>query len=338
MSEALRSSLVNPCWDEEYSWLCKQRRHYPANADVWDIRFHWQKEQQVLAQSLQNQTYRFAPLQRIEKATGELIHLWSSRDAMVLKRLANLLPGKLGLSSRCTHVKNHGGLKATVADVQRGLRGYRYVVRTDIRGYYEHIDQSVLLGQLDKVIKERFVLNLLGQVVQRTVHYGGCYRDVRKGISRGCPLSPILGAFYLKSVDEYFAGCNVHYVRYMDDILILTKTRWQLRRALRKLYSLLEPLKLQLHPDKTFIGQIKRGFDFLGYRFSRQPLRMAAVTVERFKARYHRLYEQQKTAPDMGAAVLGDYVTRWRRWAASGLGELQTGLLLSLIPSQSESG
>ena len=65
---------------------------------------------------------------------------------------------------------------------------------------------------------------------------------------------------------------------------------------------------------------------------------LAAVTVERFKARYHRLYEQQKTAPNQGTAVLGDYVTRQRGWAPAGLGELQTGLLLSLITSQPETG
>ena len=85
--------------------------------------------------------------------------------------------------------------------------------------------------------------------------------------------------------------------------------------------DLLRPLKLGLHPDKTFIGPIERGFDFLGYRFSCQPLRLAAVTVERFKARVHRLYEQQQLRPDQGA-MLGDYVTRWRRWAAAGLGGL----------------
>ncbi len=326
MSEALRSSLVNSCWDEEYAWLCKQRRHYPPNADIWHLRFNWPMEQQRLSQLLLSQEFCFEPLQRIEKADGQVIHLWSARDALVLKRLANILPGTLGLFPRCTHVKNHGGLKATVANVQRHLGHYQHVIRTDIIGYYEHIDQSVLLGQLDKVIKDRFVLNLLGQVVRRTVHYGGCYRDIRKGVSRGCPLSPILGAFYLKSVDEYFSQKDLHYVRYMDDILILTKTRWQLRRAIRTLYELLEPLKLELHPLKTFIGLIKRGFDFLGYRFSHQPLRLAAVTVERFKARYHRLYEQQKTAPDKGTDILRDYVTRWRRWAVAGLDELQTSL------------
>jgi hypothetical protein len=28
----------------------------------------------------------------------------------------------------------------------------------------------------------------------------------------------------------------------------------------------LAELKVQQHPDKTFVGRISRGFDFLGYR------------------------------------------------------------------------
>ena len=31
-------------------------------------------------------------------------------------------------------------------------------------------------------------------------------------------------------------------------------------------------LNLEKHPDKTFIGRIERGFDFLGYHFSRAGL------------------------------------------------------------------
>jgi hypothetical protein len=38
-------------------------------------------------------------------------------------------------------------------------------------------------------------------------------------------MSPILGALYLKVLDDHFTNKNLYYVRYMDDILILTKTR-----------------------------------------------------------------------------------------------------------------
>jgi hypothetical protein len=101
------------------------------------------------------------------------------------------------------------------------------------------------------------------------------YWVIRTGISRGCPLSPLLGALYLKVLDQRLSCTEAYYVRYMDDILVLTKTRWQLRRAVRTLNQTFAELKVSPHPDKTFIGRIERGFDFLGYYFCRGPLRLA---------------------------------------------------------------
>jgi hypothetical protein len=40
----------------------------------------------------------------------------------------------------------------------------------------------------------------------------------------------------------------------------------------------LNELHQELHPDKTFIGRISRGFDFLGYRFAPTLTGMAQVT------------------------------------------------------------
>lgn len=120
--------------------------------------------------------------------------------------------------------------------------------------------------------------------------------------------------------DERLGRGGQFYVRYMDDILVLTRTRWQLRRAVRTLNQTFAELKVSQHPDKTFIGRIERGFDFLGYDFSRGPLRPAQQTLQRHEARLHRLYEQRKTAPDC-AVRLDEYVTRWRRWVQAGLGE-----------------
>ncbi len=53
-------------------------------------------------------------------------------------------------------------------------------------------------------------------------------------------------------------------------------------------------LKLKQHPDKTFMGKIERGFDFLGYHFSTEPLQLAKITVKKHVERYSRLYEQLK--------------------------------------------
>jgi RNA-directed DNA polymerase len=248
------------------------------------------------------------------------------RDALVLKALALVVGPLLRVPPRCVHVKGHGGLKAAVREVQQRLSDYGHVLRTDVKGFYESIDQSILLAQLAAQIDHPLVLALLGQAIQRTVARGGLYWDIRTGISRGCPLSPVLGALYLKVLDERLSGTEPYYARYMDDILVLTKTRWQLRRAVRRLNQTFAELKVSQHPDKSFIGRIERGFDFLGYYFCRGPLRLAQQTLQNHATGLHRLYEQQKTVLE-GAACLDEYETRWKRWCRAGLWRLNCSAL-----------
>jgi RNA-directed DNA polymerase len=71
---------------------------------------------------------------------------------------------------------------------------------------------------------------------------------------------------------------------------------------------------VQQHPDKTFIGRIARGFDFLGYRFSSSGLGIAPRTMERFAERMTRLYEQGADANRIGA-----YARHWWRWVQAGV-------------------
>ena len=59
------------------------------------------------------------------------------------------------------------------------------------------------------------------------------------------------------------------YRRFMDDFIVLTTTRWKLKQAVNQR---LNALKLEKHPDKTFIGRTDKGFDFLGYHVSPQGL------------------------------------------------------------------
>ncbi len=58
----------------------------------------------------------------------------------------------------------------------------------------------------------------------------------------------------------------------MDDIIVLAPTRWKPRRAVQTLHREPHALQLEKHPEKTFIGGIEKGFDFLGYRFTPRSL------------------------------------------------------------------
>ena len=77
-----------------------------------------------------------------------------------------------------------------------------------------------------------------------------------------------MDALCLKPLDDQMARMGCCYVRYMDDWVVLAPTRWKLRAAIRTVNQVMAKLGVLQHPDKTSIGRIQRGFDFLGYHFS----------------------------------------------------------------------
>ncbi|MEE9220605.1 MAG: reverse transcriptase domain-containing protein [candidate division NC10 bacterium] len=156
----------------------------------------------------------------------------------------------------------------------------------------------------------------MGQYFRRSSERGGEFWDYEKGISLGCPLSPLMGAFFLHELDQRIAKSGLFYVRFMDDIVVLAPSRWKLRRAVKAVNDVLAGLRLEKHPDKTFIGKIEKGFDFLGYHFSRTGLTVAKATIEKFVERATRLYEQDREEP-LSPSRLGVYARRWLAWAGA---------------------
>ncbi|MEP1352872.1 MAG: reverse transcriptase/maturase family protein [Tateyamaria sp.] len=322
--------------DEAYAWLCHRRRDYPANADIWWFRRNWASENSKLQRRLLTRTYRFDALDRVTLKDGSTVDVWTSRDALVLKALTLCLSDVLPASSSCTHIKGHGGAKEAVRQVAGHLPQHGYVLRTDVKSYYASIDHHLLLERLAEHIADQTVLNLLSQYMRRSICDGGNYIDIERGISLGCPLSPLMAAFYLHELDEQFERTNLFYVRFMDDILILAPTRWKVRKAMAVVRSMLTRLRLDIHPDKTFIGRIATGFDFLGYHFLGGMLSAAEQTVAKMTETAARLYEQKRRGQN--SASLGQYLTRWNGWFRGGLGGLNLCFPLLPHPKPGETG
>jgi hypothetical protein len=306
--------------ERAFAWLCRQRRRWPDAADVWELRRRWPEEKALLSAELRAGSFRFGLLERVEREDGAQIEVFPARDAALLKALALVLGPVLPISRRCVHVKGHGGAKAALRQAAARLRRLPFVLRTDVRGYYASIDPVKLVERLARHVPDPEILRLVAALTARTSTRGGLTFD-SGGLPLGCPLSPLLGAFFLGELDERLEATGLFCVRFMDDVLVLAPTRWKLRRAVRVLNESFAALGLEKHPDKTFIGRAAKGFDFLGYHLSPRGIRLARQTCQRFAVRAARLQERERTgrAPP---GSLGAYVRRWRRWTRSGLGRL----------------
>ena len=271
-------------------------------------------------ESLRTGVYRFDVQSKLTLSCGETIALWSSQDALVIKVLTYIIQERLKpfLLKTCYHLKGNGGLKGAVQDVMNQLPKYKFFCKTDVNSYYDSIDHYTLLMKLHDYINDRIVIGYVWQFLNRCVEWGGLYKDIKRGIPRGSSLSPLIGAFYLMELDQKMARLDVKYFRYMDDIVILAPTRWKLKKAVRVLNRTFNELKLEQHPDKTLIGRVERGFEFLGYYLKPNCLAVSEKTVGRFIERASRLYEQ-------GAdnARIGQYVRNWLRWVRAGLAWLR---------------
>jgi len=62
--------------DDTYRWLCRQRKHFPPDADIWHFRFRYARIKHALLWWINSGQYRFSPQQKIIKSDGQVIHLW----------------------------------------------------------------------------------------------------------------------------------------------------------------------------------------------------------------------------------------------------------------------
>jgi RNA-directed DNA polymerase len=190
----------------------------------------------------------------------------------------------------------------------------RFVARFDIAAYYYSMPHRVLLD----LLAQAGVDTPLRAVVPQYLEAPDPNRTGR-GMTAAEALSPLLGALYLLPLDNAMERLivekRIHYLRYIDDMVIPAKTRRHLRTAIRELIRETLSLGLRLHRDKRFFGRVDSGIDFLGYRIHPScKLPPSAESLQRLATRARRFYEQ-----GAGNSRLRRYVTRWAGWLRGGL-------------------
>jgi hypothetical protein len=68
--------------------------------------------------------------------------------------------------------------------------------------------------------------------------------------------------------DKKISDFELEYLRYSDDILVLGSTQDKLENVKKLIIDELKKLELNIKEDKMFIGEVKNGFDYLGFHFN----------------------------------------------------------------------
>jgi RNA-directed DNA polymerase len=273
MGNIISNSRLNHLFINAYKWLLLKMSHHHSSSDVWDFRRNWNEIKESVIKDFAKGSYILSVQKKIRLSEGEIIALWAPCDALVIKVLTLIIQETLNpfLLKSCYHLKGNGGLKGAVRDLIKLYPEHRFFFKTDVRSYYDSIDHFILYMKLYDYISESTISGYVWQFLKRCVEWGGLYKDIERGIPKGASLSPLLGAFYLLDLDRRMERLDVKYIRYMDDIVILSKTRWKLRKAIKVVNQTFDELRLEKHPEKTVIGRIEKGFDFLGYHISGPP-------------------------------------------------------------------
>lgn len=308
-------------WLQATQWLWQQRKNAPPDADVWDLRFHWQKIQHDLQKQVAQGKYRLKPMLCYRSRSGERLAQWSAADALVLKWLSLQVDGKLPVHERCEHRKHAGGVRASVKRLHQAIQEaqYCFVYRTDIRGYYRHIRKTQAYSQFCRYVRNPVLQDLFRQDLYYSVEDAGEIHTPENGIARGCSLSPLVGASLLYHCDCDFNHTEgIYYARYMDDFMVLTRTRWHLRRCVRRLNEYFDIGGFSIHPDKTYTGRIQHGFDWLGVSFDATGATgLSDRATRHHRERCLRLYEQacrRKLDETAARERVQAYRKRWRTW------------------------
>ena len=202
----------------------------------------------------------------------ESVTVWSYGDRLFVRALLYLIKPVFQhiVSPLCLHLKGPAGVKIAINSLKKALTNgdFHYFIRADISGYYASIDRGLLWQQVETHFDDPRVLNYLHQMINIPIIKNAEVLNERFGIPRRSSLSPFFGALYLNKLDRAFENrSGISYHRYMDDVVVLTRSKNQYLKAKRQMQQILNSLKLRCARSKTKMGLLNRGFHFLGIDF-----------------------------------------------------------------------
>jgi len=273
---------------------CRRLKRNTASA----LRFEMDLERNLmqLHEALQDGTYRPGRSICFVITRPKPREVWAAdfRDRVVHHLLYNkIAPRFLAsfIADSCACIPGRGTLyggkrlEAKVRSVTQNWARPAHYLKCDLANFFVSIDKRILWPTLSAKIPESWWRNLCALVLfhdpRENVEMRGeksllrlvppHKRLMQASPHRGLPIGNLSSQFFanvlLNGLDQHVKHAIKarHYVRYVDDMVLLHESPQFLNEGLRSINKFLPTLGLALNPRKTIIQPIDRGVDFAGY-------------------------------------------------------------------------
>jgi len=229
-----------------------------------------------LSSDLKSGRYAPEPLERIDipkhDGSGEKrpLSLPSVRDKIVQQAVRLVLePIFNPIFLDCSYAYRPGkGPRKAFGRVNHYLttERRRWAALADFDRFFDTLDQDILIRQVAKLVDDPEILSLIRMWIKiGFVRSGGDYSDAEAGIGQGSVISPLLSNIYAHPLDEYMIKQGYSYIRYSDNMIVLSHGRSEAGKGLKDLteFSRIN-LKLRLNEEPRPVRSLSEGFVFLG--------------------------------------------------------------------------
>lgn len=315
-------------FDALYDGLRKAKRNVMWKDSVAGYSLDGMKNTVNLKDSLTGGTYQISPYQRfmIHEPKEREIVATRIRDRQFQRSLCDnilyrdMTRGFIFDNCACQRGK---GVDFAMDRMEEHLRRYfretggpdGWVLKCDIRHYFPETRHDVAKAAVRKRVKDDQAYQAAAEIIDS---FGG-----EKGIGLGSQVSQLIELAVLDDLDHKIKErLRIrHYIRYMDDFILIHPDRETLESALHYIREHVEALGLELN-QKTQIAPLRHGIRFLKWRFiltdtGKVIRRMNSRSIAKERRKLKKIAAKVK-AGSMPLSAMWDSFQSWRANAQRG--------------------